>query len=71
MAARNSTSPDGAPPFLLSKPVPAVLRGRLHHVVGPVAFADFRRAVCAWSAAQAEAELIAQARHLRREGGES
>ena len=67
MADRNSTPPRGAPPFLLSKPVPAVLRGDLVHVVGAVAFADFRRAVCAWSAADAERaevmELQLKAKH--------
>lgn len=66
MAGRNST-PQGVPLRLLSKPVPAILRGQLHHILGPVAFGEFRRAVCAWSAVQAEAELDG----LQRQGGAS
>jgi hypothetical protein len=52
MADRNST-PRGVSRFPLSKPVPAVLRGRLCHVVVGVAFVEFRRAACAWSALEA------------------
>ena len=56
MAGKHSTG--SVPAFLLSKPVPkpspAVRRGELLHVVGPVAFAEFRQAACAWSALDAE-----------------
>jgi len=34
----------------------AIVRGDLVHVVGRAAFADFKRAVCAWSAAEAECD---------------
>jgi hypothetical protein len=34
-------------------PVPTILRGRLFHVLGDVAFTEFKRAACAWSAAEA------------------
>jgi len=44
MADRNSTPPAGIPPFLLSKPIPAILGGERRHVVGPVACADSDRA---------------------------
>lgn len=54
---------------LRSKPVPAVIRGRLHHVVGPVAFAEFRRAVCAWSAAEAERVSAVELQQLKQDGG--
>lgn len=47
--------PAGPPAFLQSKNTirPALIRGRLYHVVGDVAFDTFRLAVCAWSAAEA------------------
>lgn len=35
---------------------PAIVRGALVHVVGRAAFADFKRAVCAWSATEAECD---------------
>lgn len=40
------------PGFLPFKPVPAVLRGQPHHIVGAIAFTSFRLAVCAGSAAE-------------------
>jgi hypothetical protein len=35
---------------------PAIVHGDLVHAVGRAAFADFKRAVCAWSAAEAECD---------------
>lgn len=53
MAGNHSTGhPPGIPSNPQSVPIP-VRHGELVHVVGGVAFADFRRAVCAWSAAEA------------------
>lgn len=60
MPAHNST---GKPPaFLQSKPTirPAIIRGQLCFAVGDVAFAEFRLAACAWSAAEAHRLDIAE-----------
>lgn len=35
------------------RPVARVVRGSLVHQVGDIAFSEFRRAVCAWSALHA------------------
>lgn len=35
-------------------PIPRIVRGSLVHEVGAVQFAEFRRAVCAWSALHAD-----------------
>lgn len=65
MATRHSTG--SVPAFLLSKPVspsfpvrPTVIRGELYFAVGDVAFADFRHAACAWSAAESHRLDIAE-----------
>ena len=58
MASRISASSVGARSLLASKRFikPAIVRGDLVHAVGRAAFADFKRAVCAWSAAEAECD---------------
>lgn len=58
MASRFSASSGGVLSLLASKRFikPAIVRGDLVHVVGRAAFADFKRAVCAWSAAEAESD---------------
>jgi hypothetical protein len=57
MVRRNAAAPFGAFPSPVFHPASsiraAVRRGRLVHVVGRSAFADLRRALCAWSAAEA------------------
>lgn len=43
-------------------PIQRIIRGSLVHQVGAVQFAEFRRAVCAWSALHADHE---EAQHQR------
>ena len=58
-----------SPAFTLPRPVPAVRRGDLVHIVGPIAFAEFRRAVCAWSAAEADRVEALELQQLKQDGG--
>lgn len=46
-------------------PFPKIVRGSLVHEVGAVAFIEFRRAVCAWSALHAhQVEALGQRQAL-------
>lgn len=56
-----------SPDFVPSVPIrPAVQRGQFVHVLAGVAYSDLHRAMCEWSAIDAEVD-----RYARRAGGAS
>lgn len=46
------------------RPSPRIVRGSLVHVIGDVAFIEFRRATCAWSALEEALQVELQRKQL-------